>query len=484
MENRRDIGKLFREKLDDLDKSPNGDLWAKINADLQKDKKKRRIIPFWLKTTGIAVVMMVLLVISSQSIWNKNSSFQLFEENNNSKNKSSGNQKDENDAKNQNSITNSNNLKNTEESNKEVITLKKESSDKPSSSHNILKSLNDSTDKKSPSSIKKHTKEKLISSNTKFKKRKVSNRKFDKNIVFAIKETEKNSDLKSFDITEKSSQNLESSKIASVSDIKNDSIKKAKKDKTLELTMLKDKKDSLDDSSSSFYIFGHISPSYFNMMSKKSVVDSDLNDTKTSSEIELNYGIYIGTKINEKLSLRVGINNVKFNLKTENIQIATSIQADVNTGYFSNINYNSGLTNARIAEMLGDSIIDIKQKLHYLEIPIEAKYNFVTKKNIGIEAIAGFSTLYLKDNSVIAEAKNLNTTDIGSIKNMRGLSFSANLGIGFNYKIFKNLQFNLESIFKYHINSFEEKVKPFSFNVQTGLQYNFTHKGKNDKKNK
>jgi len=56
MENKKDIGKAFREKLDQLDQSPNENLWNAIHADLQKKKKRRVIfIPFWMKMAGIFV---------------------------------------------------------------------------------------------------------------------------------------------------------------------------------------------------------------------------------------------------------------------------------------------------------------------------------------------------------------------------------------------------------------------------------------------
>ncbi|MDI9310327.1 MAG: autotransporter outer membrane beta-barrel domain-containing protein [Limnohabitans sp.] len=46
MENNKDIGKLIKDKFEDFNVSPSNDLWSKIEADLPKEKKKRRTA-FW-----------------------------------------------------------------------------------------------------------------------------------------------------------------------------------------------------------------------------------------------------------------------------------------------------------------------------------------------------------------------------------------------------------------------------------------------------
>lgn len=47
MENNKDIGKIFRERLQGVQKTPNPKIWEAIQQELQQ-KKKRRIIPFWM----------------------------------------------------------------------------------------------------------------------------------------------------------------------------------------------------------------------------------------------------------------------------------------------------------------------------------------------------------------------------------------------------------------------------------------------------
>ncbi|WP_431243861.1 hypothetical protein ACQ9BO_04985 [Flavobacterium sp. P21] len=44
MENRTEIGKAIRDRLENLDKNPNDLVWSKIEKDLNRKRKKE----FWL----------------------------------------------------------------------------------------------------------------------------------------------------------------------------------------------------------------------------------------------------------------------------------------------------------------------------------------------------------------------------------------------------------------------------------------------------
>lgn len=66
MENKKDIGKAFREKLDSLEKQPDNAVWNAIKADLPK--KKRRFLPlFWAgaSTTVKTVVVTLSLMFAT-----------------------------------------------------------------------------------------------------------------------------------------------------------------------------------------------------------------------------------------------------------------------------------------------------------------------------------------------------------------------------------------------------------------------------------
>ncbi|MFV8341620.1 hypothetical protein [Flavobacterium sp. XS2P39] len=54
MENRKEIGKAFRKKLDSFERIPNDKVWHSIHSEL-KERKKRVFfyIPAWIKIAGI-----------------------------------------------------------------------------------------------------------------------------------------------------------------------------------------------------------------------------------------------------------------------------------------------------------------------------------------------------------------------------------------------------------------------------------------------
>jgi hypothetical protein len=58
MSERKNIDKLFQEKFKDFESAAPEDSWPIIEARL-KEKKKRRIIPFWWKLSGIAAALLI-----------------------------------------------------------------------------------------------------------------------------------------------------------------------------------------------------------------------------------------------------------------------------------------------------------------------------------------------------------------------------------------------------------------------------------------
>ncbi|SRX54518.1 hypothetical protein [Aequorivita sp. CIP111184] len=88
MGQKKDIGALFENKLNDGKKIPNKSLWEKINTSLDEEKRrKKRILFYWLIGGGVSVLLGLVLMFGSelflhsnlQTQENKNS---LTEENN------------------------------------------------------------------------------------------------------------------------------------------------------------------------------------------------------------------------------------------------------------------------------------------------------------------------------------------------------------------------------------------------------------------
>ena len=111
----------------------------------------------------------------------------------------------------------------------------------------------------------------------------------------------------------------------------------------------------------------------------------------------------------------------------------------------------------------------------FIEVPLEIEYQLLNRQ-FGLTLIGGFSSLFLSDNEVFSETNNGTTASLGEATNINDVSYSANFGLGLNYKVSKKINLNLEPMFKYQINTFNNTsgdFKPFFIGVYTGFAINF-----------
>ena len=85
MKESKNIERLFQEKFKDFEVNPPSDSWNTIEARLNKKEKKKRVIPFWFKTAGIAASLAIGLFI----FMNKGSDTNLINNDSNSVNENS-----------------------------------------------------------------------------------------------------------------------------------------------------------------------------------------------------------------------------------------------------------------------------------------------------------------------------------------------------------------------------------------------------------
>jgi hypothetical protein len=112
--------------------------------------------------------------------------------------------------------------------------------------------------------------------------------------------------------------------------------------------------------------------------------------------------------------------------------------------------------------------------MSFVEVPVEVKYALLDKK-LGINVIGGVSTLLLTENSIILDSPEL-FTELGEATNINDVSFSTNFGIGIDYQFSKEIEFNLEPMLKYQLNTFSGNTgnfRPYSVGVYTGVSFRF-----------
>lgn len=192
--------------------------------------------------------------------------------------------------------------------------------------------------------------------------------------------------------------------------------------------------------------------------------------------------------VSERLSVRTGVSNVDLSYGTSGIELGTgpvssalksvdyggkqTVLTAVDEGA---IGENSmGGNFGSITPKATNGAAEITQNISYYEVPVELKYAVLNNK-LGVNLIGGVSTLFLGSNEVSVNAGDFNST-LGEANNLSTVSFSANAGLGFDYKISKRFKFNVEPMFKYQLNPYTDSsvnFKPYYVGVYTGFSYKF-----------
>ena len=247
------------------------------------------------------------------------------------------------------------------------------------------------------------------------------------------------------------------------------------------------------------------SPVYYNSLVNGSPISETFADNTKSGDVNLSFGINVGYDVSKRLTIRTGIHKVDYSYSTKDVALvptintgtgtittndgigANGISNEITTIAYSQNASTFSLTDRQVAingeftpTLLESSIRkaqiegSLNQRMSYIEVPIELKYAVIDKK-IGVNVIGGVSTLLLTENSIILDSPAL-TTELGEATNINDLSFSTNIGVGIDYKLSDQLEFNLEPMLKYQLNTFSGNTgnfKPYSVGVYTGVSFRF-----------
>ncbi|NND87844.1 MAG: outer membrane beta-barrel protein, partial [Flavobacteriaceae bacterium] len=232
-----------------------------------------------------------------------------------------------------------------------------------------------------------------------------------------------------------------------------------------------------------------IAPVYYNSLNGGSSIDPMFADNSQSGDVNVSYGIQVSYKINQRLSVRSGVNNVNVSYTTGGLELANSPESAalsaidhngmgrVLTAFDKGTVSNIGPSDANFGQITpkaGGSDAEMNQQIRYYELPLELKYALLDRK-IGIHFIGGLSTLFLGDNEVSVRSGSVDQV-IGQANNLNDISFSTNIGLGFDYKLSQKFTFNLEPMFKYQLNTYTDSsvdFSPYTMGVYTGLSFRF-----------
>src|SRR5690606_25634322 len=210
---------------------------------------------------------------------------------------------------------------------------------------------------------------------------------------------------------------------------------------------------------------------YFDVMGSGNIINSQFSTHDSKGEVSMSYGINLAYQLSNKVKIRSGINKVVFSHNTQGIEFAAAVSAITNSaqpllGTETERDRELSLVSYRMPG-------ELNQHMAFIEIPLEMEYALINKK-MGLNVIAGASTLFLNGNMVSLNSPE-SSGKIGESNNLNELSFSTNIGIGIDYNISPGLQLNLEPIFKYQLNTFNfsSNIQPYNFGIYSGLRYTF-----------
>lgn len=521
MSNKKNIDHFFQEKFKAFEANPAEEVWDAIEAKLE-EKKRKRVIPFWWKLSGIAALLVIGFVLSNL-FFNPNtvkSDTIVVEKETNQGEKDSTQITPTNTETNSNAsstfevVTNSESKDNSESLNTgenikpntpNVTQQKSAGKPNPYTSVNKSKSgivLDKSIRNQDPTNTdKKATSANPFGEKTNAIANKINPTDLKDENQMAQKLGEDNSLMNSNSKANSGELNLDALKgnqntIVAVKEGENKTIdttthKVAVNNPLDELLDKKEKQTQQESKLNRWQLTSNVTPIFFGSIANGSPIDSTLMKNAKSYNTSVGFGLGVSYSVNKKLTIRTGLNKLNMSYNTNDIVYFAGIESrtlkNINpSAAGSMIQIESGQVNAQSLAPSETDLLPfensithkhkgyISQEMGYLEMPLELSYALIDKK-FGFKLIGGFSTLLLQDNAVNVVSDNGNTF-LGEASNLNTVHFSTNIGLGIKYGFMKSFEFNVEPTFKYQINTFRSddgNFKPYVFGIYSGVSYKF-----------
>ncbi|UBZ08192.1 hypothetical protein LDL76_05635 [Salegentibacter mishustinae] len=487
MKERKNIDRLYQEKFRDFAPEPSPELWNNIAGKLkEKDRKKPFIIPLWIKLGGVAAVLALVLGGYFFSQNNFTETQVVFEVEENAKPQINLPEINKNEQFTNASEILKNNVDET------FYSTSKDSKSSSSNNNSALASQNTNveTQKTQISSAVKENNANKITGESGGQNSAIAGEDHqnseEKNIQHKdiINPNSKNEQQESEAIAQNEANKTEIEEQFSTKD----SLEVARQLAQIEKDKNLEKEEDLiaETTKKKLRLSTFAAPVFYDNIGKGSPIAPQFAGNNTSSQVSMAYGMNLAYAISDKIKIRSGISKVSMSYDVEDIMFS----ATVNPNSISSINYESdnvqidsapsGLPGSELNSdgnnFSGSNMAlpgEINQQFGFIEVPLEIEYNLVDRK-IGINLIAGGSSLFLDENSIKVNTNNQNTR-IGEANNINKVSFSTNVGVGLDYKLTDSFQLNLEPIFKYQLDTFNDApgVRPFYFGVYSGISFNF-----------
>lgn len=245
----------------------------------------------------------------------------------------------------------------------------------------------------------------------------------------------------------------------------------------------KDEKAVADAEKNKWNIKPQLAPVFYNSMSEGSPIDPQFAGNSKDYENDLSYGVAVNYALNNRISIRTGVNTVNLNYTTNDIQFYAAMNQQTPNvaarGSIANIvvqnegnNPGSSFADQLPTKTFNGSLV---QRTGYIEVPLEMSYKLIDSR-FGVDIIGGVSTLFLNENSVSVRSSQGLVSDMGKAQNLNDIHFSTNIGVGFKYRFWKAFEANFEPMFKYQVNTFSSNAgnfKPYFIGLYSGISFSF-----------
>ena len=481
---RNNLDKLYQEQFKDFAPPPNPEVWQRIEASLN-EKKNRRIIPIWWRFGGIAAILILGLLTFSLFFSKENQPSIEQKVTTTTTKKATEPTKTVNASENNDALVTSNPNSNENEANAITThtTTKAINRNRTSAENPLLKSTSAVVSNKTQKN----------KDGFKANEAAISNELPNKTNADIVA-TNNNPEASNTDntVSEQNKTNgilFDDSRIAQNKAVKDTLVNHQKKSIFEAIEESEEVVQQNDDEIKKWSLGPSVAPVYFDAIGQGSPIHSTFNSNSKSGNLNLSYGLTVAYQVSKKISLRSGVHKVDYGYDTKDVSFSSSLSA-LNNGQIENIDYSQSARtivvssakertaafsdNAEIANTVAPLSGRMVQQLGYIEVPMELNYRLLDHK-FGINVIGGVSSLFLLDNAVSLESNEL-VTEMGAANNVNDVSFSTNIGLGLDYKINNALKINLEPMFKYQLNTFNNtsgEFRPYTIGVYSGLRFQF-----------
>ncbi len=485
MNTKKQLDRLFKEQFRNMDVAPPPEVWDNIATALQKKKQTRRVVPLWYKLAGVAAALLVFFSLGSL-FYNPSTSSEITSEDTESTVPSEIISPSENQ----------NNEFHPQDAFVEELSEKASSDD---TKNPIKQSLKDSKETQKSNSVSNTFVEAnqtsiSVTENRNAQIKNSTTESFtDKDKIAQVVSPEQNTETKDIYNTNPLDTDLES--LISDTDVQSEAKEENKKSL---LDYIAEKNEEAVTVSNPtpinrWEVAPNVAPVYYSSLGNGSSIDPQFSENSKSGDVNLSYGVKVSYAINKRLSIRTGINKVDLSYSTNDIEFAIASASgglqsidSKSKGYAIAVGKRGSLQppSTNIPTMTEDGTVIVprngvipgtmQQELDYFEVPLELKYSLLNKR-FGLNLVGGMSTLFLNNNQVSVLSDGFQT-EIGSANNLNNVSFSTNVGLGFDYKLSNRFVFNLEPMFKYQLNPYSDSnidFKPYYLGVYSGFSYRF-----------